>query len=113
MAAKAQVPPQNFFDLDMRVGRVVSVEEFPEARTPAYKVAVDFGEVGCLRTSAQVTHYPAADLEGRLVVGAVNLGAKRIAGFTSEFLLLGAYGPDGVVRLLQPDDGATPGDSIG
>ena len=113
MTAKAQVPPETFFDLDVRVGRVVSVEEFPQARRPAYKMTVDFGELGRLSTSAQVTHYPAADLEGRLVVGAVNLGVKRIAGFTSQFLLLGAYGPDGVVRLLGPDTGAAPGDCVG
>lgn len=104
--------PDAFFAADMRVGRVVGVEPFPEARRSAFKLTVDFGALGVRRTSAQVTHYPIDELEGRLVVGAVNLGAKRIAGFRSEFLLLGAIGEDGVVRLLSPDRGAAPGDPI-
>jgi tRNA-binding protein len=104
--------PDAFWVVDMRVGRITAVEPFPEARVPACKVTVDFGPLGHLRTSAQVAHYAAADLEGRLVIGAVNLGAKRIAGFKSEFLLLGAVGEDGTVRLLKPDSGAAPGDPI-
>jgi tRNA-binding protein len=104
--------PDAFCQVDMRVGRVTAVEPFPEARTPACKVTVDFGPVGELRTSAQVTHYQARDLQGRLVIGAVNLGDKRIAGFKSQFLLLSAIGEDGTVRLLAPDEGAAPGDPI-
>lgn len=107
---KPDVAPEDFFALDLRVGRVTSVEPFPEARDPAWKLTVDFGpEVGTLRTSAQVTRYPAADLLDRLVVGAVNLGTKRIAGFKSEFLVLGSIDPDGTVRLLQPEPGVEPG----
>jgi tRNA-binding protein len=108
---KPQIPADAFFSADMRVGRVVDVAEFPEARKPAWKITVDFGPIGTLRTSAQVTHYAKDELIGRLVVGAVNLGAKRIAGFRSEFLLLGAQGQDGAVHLLAPDQG-TPGDVI-
>ena len=95
----------------MRVGRVLEVEPFPEARKPAWKLTVDFGpEVGVLRTSAQVTNYSAEALAGRLVVGAVNLGSKRIAGFTSEFLVLGAIDPeDGTVHLLEVPAGVEPG----
>jgi tRNA-binding protein len=104
--------PDAFFAVDMRVGRVTEVQEFLEARKPAWKVAVDFGPLGHRWTSAQITHYGPEDLVGRLVVGTVNLGAKRIAGFRSEFLLLGAVGEDGVVRLLNPDPGAQPGDVI-
>lgn len=104
--------PEAFFATDMRVGRITEVEAFPAARRPAWKITVDFGELGVLRTSAQVTHYREDELVGRLVVGAVNLGSKRIAGFRSEFLLLGAIGEDGVVRLLNPDEGAKPGDPI-
>jgi tRNA-binding protein len=104
--------PDAFFAADIRVGRVLAVEPFPEARRPACKLTVDFGELGTRRTSAQVAHYPAEQLAGRLVVCATNLGTKRIAGFPSEFLLLGAIGEDGVVRLLAPDDGAAPGDPI-
>lgn len=104
--------PDAFFAVDMRVGKVTEVRPFPEARKPAWKVAVDFGPLGNRWTSAQITHYAPTELVGRLVVGAVNLGAKRIAGFRSEFLLLGAVGADGVVWLLSPDAGARPGDVI-
>ncbi|MFN2489755.1 MAG: tRNA-binding protein [Actinomycetota bacterium] len=110
---KTAVAPGAFFDIDMRAGRVVAVEPFPEARKPAYKLAVDFGApVGVLWTSAQVTNYGRAELEGRMVVGAVNLGAKRIAGFTSEFLVLGAIGDDDTVRLLRLEDEVEPGAPI-
>ncbi len=107
---KEPVDPTSFFALDLRVGRVVAVEDFPEARTPAYKVTVDFGPaVGTLATSAQITNYAPDELDGRLVVGAINLGDKRIAGFTSEFLVLGGLEPDGTVRLLSVDEGVDPG----
>jgi tRNA-binding protein len=107
---KAEVGADGFFALDLRTGRVTAVEPFPEARKPAWKLTVDFGPVvGTLRTSAQVTNYSAEELEGRLVVGAVNLGRKRIAGFTSEFLILGALDPDGTVRLLDVPPGVAPG----
>ena len=107
---KAEVGADGFFALDLRAGRVLEVEPFPEARKPAWKLTVDFGPViGQLRTSAQVTNYDADELRGRLVVGAVNLGTKRIAGFTSEFLVLGALDPDGTVRLLQLEDDVQPG----
>jgi len=102
-----------FHSVDLRVGRVLAVEAFPEARAPAWKLTVDFGAaVGTLRTSAQVTSYTAEELTGRLVVGAVNLGTKRIAGFKSQFLVLGSLDPDGTVRLLSPDPDARPGDRI-
>jgi tRNA-binding protein len=103
---KPEIGADGFFALDMRAGRVLDVEPFPEARKPAWKLTVDFGPaIGRLRTSAQVTNYTADELRGRLVVGALNLGRKRIAGFTSEFLVLGALDPDGTVRLLElPDD---------
>jgi tRNA-binding protein len=102
---------EGFFDVDMRVGRVLDVEPFPETRRPAWKLTVGFGdEVGVLRTSAQVTNYSEDELVGRLVVGAVNLGTKRIAGFKSEFLVLGAIQPDdGTVHLLEVPAGVEPG----
>jgi tRNA-binding protein len=107
---KPEIGADGFFALDLRVGRVVAVEAFPEARKPAWKLTVDFGPVlGELRTSAQITNYGAEELAGRLVVGAVNLGAKRIAGFTSQFLVLGALDPDGTVRLLQVEPDVLPG----
>ena len=107
---KPDVGVDGFFALDLRTGRVVDVEPFPEARKPAWKLTVDFGPVvGTLRTSAQVTNYTADELRGRVVVGAINLGRKRIAGFTSEFLVLGALDPDGTVRLLELPEGVGPG----
>lgn len=99
-----------FFDLDLRAGRVIHVEPFPEARKSSYKLTVDFAEpVGVLNTSAQVTNYSQEELRGRMVVGAINLGSRRIAGFESQFLLLGTIQPDGIVRLLQVEDGVQPG----
>ncbi len=102
---KDDVDAGDFSALDLRVGRVDEVEAFPEARKPAWKLTVDFGPVvGTLRTSAQVTNYDREELLGRLVVGAINLGRKRIAGFESQFLVLGALEADGTVRLLRVDD---------
>jgi tRNA-binding protein len=107
---KPDVGADAFFAVDMRTGRVTDVEPFPEARKPAWKITVDFGPVvGTLRTSAQITNYGVDELRGRLVVGALNLGRKRIAGFTSEFLVLGALDPDGTVRLLELPDGVEVG----
>jgi tRNA-binding protein len=95
---------EDFGKLDMRVGRVTRVEEFPEARQPAWKLEIDFGpEVGLKRSSAQITHYPREQLEGRLVVAVVNFPPRRIAGFASEVLVLGALDPDKGVVLLAPD----------
>lgn len=109
---KPEISASEFFAVDMRVGRVLAVDPFPEARKPAWKVQADFGDMGTLQTSAQVTNYRPDDLVGQLIVGAVNLGAKRVAGFRSEFLLLGAVGEWDVVRLLHPDEGALPGDPV-
>lgn len=113
MTRKPAIDAESFFALDLRAGRVTAVDDFPEARNPAWKLTVDFGtEVGELRTSAQVRNYTREGLLGRLVAGAINLGDKRIAGFTSQFLVLGAIGADGTVRLLELPDGVTPGDPI-
>ncbi len=110
MERKPDIGADTFFSVDMRAGRVVGVHEFPEARNPAWKLDVDFGTgVGVLRTSAQITNYPRAELEGRMVIGAINLGRKRIAGFVSEFLVLGTIDTDGTVRLLGVEEGVEPG----
>jgi tRNA-binding protein len=96
---------EDFDKIDMRVGRVLSVEEFPEARNPAWKLEIDFGpEVGVKRSSAQITHYTREQLLGRTVVGVVNFPPRRIAGFPSEVLVLGAIDPEKGVVLLTPDD---------
>ena len=114
MQLRPEVGADHFFAVDMRVGRVTAVDPFPEARKPAWKLTVDFGpDVGVLRTSAQVTNYSADELLARLVVGAVNLGTKRIAGFVSQFLVLGALAPDGTVHLLDVPPDAEMGWPIG
>lgn len=97
----------------MRVGRVVEVEDFPEARVPAWKLRIDFGpEIGVKRSSAQITHYPREELEGRLVVGVVNFPPKRIGPFLSEVLVMGALDERKGVVLLRPDDEVELGDRI-
>jgi tRNA-binding protein len=103
-----------FQAVDMRVGRVVSVEEFPEARVPAWKLQIDFGtEVGIKRSSAQITHYTRAELQDRLVVGVVNLRPRQVGPFRSEVLVLGALDRDKGVVLLRPDQDSEPGSRIG
>ena len=98
----------------MRVGVVVDVAEFPEARRPAYKLTIDFCPLGLKRSSAQITHhYRPADLVGRHVVAVVNFPPKRIGPFVSEVLVLGAYNEAGEVILLRPDHAVTPGSRIG
>lgn len=110
---KPEVGAAHFAALDLRVGIVTAVEPFPAARKPAWKLTVDFGPtLGVLRTSAQVTNYAAEELVGRQVVGAVNLGSRRIAGFVSEFLVLGGLEADGTVRLLTPDARLPPGSPV-
>jgi tRNA-binding protein len=88
----------------MRVGRVVSVDEFPEARKPAWKLRIDFGaEIGEKRSSAQISHYSREDLDGRLVVAVVNFPPRQIGPFMSEVLVLGLPDEEGRVTLLRPD----------
>jgi tRNA-binding protein len=102
----------DFLKVDMRVDRIVSAEPLSGARIPAYKLVADFGELGMRQSSARVTdYYTAAELPGRLVVGVVNFSPKRIAGFRSEVLILGADDPQGVV-LLSPDREVAPGTKI-
>jgi tRNA-binding protein len=104
----------DFEKVDMRIGVVVEVLEFPEARRPAYKLSIDFGPLGIKRSSAQITrHYRPADLVGRHVVAVVNFPPKRIGPFVSEVLVLGAYDETGEVILLQPEQGVGPGARIG
>lgn len=104
---------EDFQKIDMRVGRVVRVDEFPEARNPAWKLEIDFGsEIGIRRSSAQITHYAREQLEGRLVVAVVNFPPRRIAGFESQVLVLGALDDEKGVVLLRPDDDVALGDRI-
>ena len=94
----------DFAKIDIRVGRVTRVEEFAEARKPAWKLWVDFGpEIGEKRSSAQIKNYAREELEGRLVVGVVNFPPRQIGPFVSEVLVLGAPDANGRVILLHPD----------
>jgi tRNA-binding protein len=96
--------PEEFDAVDMRVGRIVSVESFPEARIPAWKLTIDFGsELGLKRSSARITNYSADELRDSLIIGVVNFPPKRIGPFISEVLVLGAVEEDGTVLLLRPD----------
>jgi tRNA-binding protein len=105
---------QQFLAVDMRVGRVVTVDEFPEAHKPAWKLTIDFGpDVGIKRSSAQITHYAADELLDTLVVGVVNFPPRQIGPFLSEALVLGALDDERGVVLLRPDRGAAPGARIG
>lgn len=101
---KYVLTPEQFDAVDMRVGRIVSVDEFPEARIPAWKLTVDFGpELGLKRSSARITNYSADELQDSLVIGVVNFPPKRIGPFMSEVLVLGAVDHEGTVLLLRPD----------
>ncbi|HET6551697.1 MAG TPA: tRNA-binding protein [Solirubrobacter sp.] len=93
-----------FLAVDMRVGRVIAVEDFPEARKPAWKLTIDFGpEIGTKRSSAQITNYAREELEGRRVVAVVNFPPRQIGPVRSEVLVLGASDEQGRVILLAPD----------
>jgi tRNA-binding protein len=103
----------DFQKVDMRVGRVVSVDDFPEARRPAWKLEIDFGpEIGIKRSSAQIKHYAREALQGRLVVAVVNFPPLRMGDFKSEVLVLGALDDEKGVVLLRPDEDVAPGDRI-
>ena len=103
---------EQFEAVEMRVGRVTAVDDFPEARRPAWKLTIDFGpEIGTKRSSAQITNYERGELEHSLVVAVVNLPPKQIGPFVSECLVLGALDERGVI-LLRPDREVEPGDRI-
>ena len=102
-----------FLAVDMRVGRIVEIEDFPEARKPAWKLRIDFGpEIGVKRSSAQITNYGREELEGRLVVAVVNFPPRQIGPVRSEVLTLGASDTEGRVILLAPDTDVPLGSRI-
>lgn len=105
---------EDFQKLDMRVGEIIRAEEFPKARKPAYKLWVDFGdEIGIKQSSAQITEcYGLSDLIGKQVLGVVNFPPMRVAGFSSEVLVMGVYAEQGVV-LIEPQQKVKKGDRLG
>ena len=111
-ALKPQATYDDFVRLDIRIGKVVDVQPFPRARNPSWKVGVDVGADRIMWSSAQITNYEPAALLGTLVVCVCNLGAKNIAGFTSELLILGARDADGKVIVLGPRSAVAIGEPI-
>ena len=105
----------DFEKVEMRVGTIIGVEDFPEARRPAYKLQIDFGsEIGIRKSSAQITlRYQKEDLLHRQVIAVVNFPKKQIATFMSECLVLGAVGAENDIVLLQPDAKVENGLRIG
>ena len=109
----AEIDFDHFAAVDMRVGRIIGVEDFPEARKPAWKLRIDFGEeIGVKRSSAQIKNYEREQLEGRLVIGIVNFPPRQIGPVRSEVLVLGTYSEAGVL-LLSPEPDAALGDRVG
>jgi tRNA-binding protein len=103
---------EEFERLELAIGVVTEVEDFPEARKPAYKLTIDFGPRGVRRSSAQITHYAREELLGRQVVCVLGFEPKRIAGFPSEVLVLGGMSEEHGVVLLRPDRDVEPGSPV-
>ena len=105
----------DFEKLEIRVGQVIEVNDFPKARKPAYKLVIDFGETtGIKNSSAQITHhYAKGDLLNKQVIAVVNFPPKQIAGFISECLVLGIYDENNDVILLKPERPVKNGQKIG
>ena len=106
-----QIQWDDFEQVELRVGTILTVAEFPEARKPAYKITADFGdEIGTLKSSAQITDlYSPQDLVGKQIVGVVNFPDKQIGPFMSQFLLTGFVRDDGAVVIAQPERPVTDG----
>jgi tRNA-binding protein len=101
----AEIDVSDFERVDIRVGRVLEAEAFPEARKPAYKLRIDFGPLGIRRSSARLTvHYRPEELAGRLVIAVTNFPARQIGPVRSEVLVLGVPDADGEVVLLEPTE---------
>lgn len=95
---------EDFEKVELRVGTILEVQDFPEARKPAYKIIADFGEFGVKKSSAQITkHYKKEELIGKQIVGVINFPTKQIGPFVSEFLTTGFPDENGDVVLVQPE----------
>ena len=104
---------ENFANLDIRVGQILSAEVFEEAKKPAYILKIDFGnDIGIKKTSAQITNYKLDELVGVRCIGVINLGDKQIGPIISQCLILGSINDNGDVLLLQPSPEADLGDKV-
>ena len=104
----------DFEKIDIRVGTIIEAESFEKAKKPAYKLHIDFGELGIKKSSAQITAlYSLDELKNRQVIAVINFPPKQIADFISECLVLGVYNSNNDVVLLQPSSGVGNGDKIG
>ena len=103
----------DFAKVDIRVGKIIDVNDFPEARKPAYILTINFGKLGIRKTSAQITNYKKEELLNREIVAVVNFPAKQIGPIMSEVLVLGGVEEDGTVRLLKPDPDCELGSRVG
>lgn len=113
MGTLPEIDFEEFTAVEIRVGRIVGVEEFPEARKPAWKLRIDFGpEVGEKRSSARIANYSREELEGTLIVAVVNFPPRQVGPVRSEVLVLGALNDEEGVVLLRPDREAEPGDRV-
>jgi len=103
----------NFASLDIRVGEIIDVQDFPEAMNPSYILEINFGEnIGIKKTSAQITNYKKESLTGRKCIAVINLGDKQIGPIISQCLILGSISKDNTVNLISPEDKASIGDKI-
>ncbi|MGZ5244068.1 MAG: tRNA-binding protein [Bacteroidia bacterium] len=111
---KNHISWHDFEKIEIHTGTIIETNDFPEARNPAYKLTIDFGELGLKRTSAQITKlYKKEELIGKQVIAITNFPPKQIANFMSECLVLGVVGNDNEVTLLQPDKPVKNGLRIG
>ena len=108
-----QISYADFSKVEMRAGRIISAEVFPEAKSPAFKLTIDFGVLGTKKSSAQITQmYKPEDLQGRMVIAVTNFPPRQIANFMSEVLVLGIMVEGSGVVLLQPDSDVIPGSRV-
>ena len=109
-----QIQWSDFEKVEIRVGTIISVEDFPEAHKPAYKIIVDFGEFGIKKSSVRIVAlYKKEELIGRQIIGVINFPVKKIGPFQSEFLMTGFYREDGSVVLAVPDKEVKNGAKLG
>jgi tRNA-binding protein len=110
---KEETSFEDFIKVDVRIGTITEVKEFPKAKKPAYKILIDFGTIGIKKSSAQITElYTKEKLLGKQVIAIINFNPRQIANFMSECLILGVYNKDGHVVLLQTSQPIKNGEQI-